>query len=346
MLFNIRMGLSDIWRQKLFFLIGILFLVLFHTIFAMTAFTYINDQATEDQKEKTVFAAENLVNTQYDYVNEGSNIEEFAVLMEENAVATRPSHSLSSRTSRTVTLVLGDARLIHPQMPNKEGVHAYAFDLARQDHLQVEDAAYPLAHLPFDDTGELPYDTIYLVYQGPELIKVLHLLVSNNPNVFFEVLENVHVLKADPQKSLQIQNFIKQKVEGAGIKGSLLTGPLEGVEDFFTHFLIPLLCILMVFGLLCFRVLFHGNLQRMKRDLTIHIQSGAKFQDVLARFAVFYGSILFISFYILTELGMVIDLLRPFVLTSYAVISLGSLLYIAQALLRSNLFENMRGDMV
>jgi len=352
---NLKLGFRDIWEHKFFVFACIAFIVIFNLIQVMTALTLYHHQKLKEDllPEVTSF---DIIYTQYDYTYHKEALVDIVSIYEEGAVSIKRSTSLSESYARPVFFVFGDASLINPNISNQDGTSVYAYDTSL-DNLQVYGVDYPIRNIPltdtytdrFADTYILDSNALFVVYQGNAIAEVIdYLSMEGNPNIFWDFISNTHIIFSDVTRINGFKNFISDRVDGISIKSSFFdwSNTRDHMHKFLVDFLLPLSVVLLLIGILSFLTIFRGILQRMKCDLTIHLQSGARFRDVLARFYVFYGAIIAVSFAILFLQGAIFSLTAPFVYTFFIIITVSVCLYIARALKRTNLFDNLRGDYV
>ncbi len=353
---NLILGFRDIWKHKLFFGACIVFLITFCVVVAIVVIEIGSVARASKILNESKVRVETFepIYTQYDFSYDRKNLESISGVYDKNAVSHRPSQSLTRLYGRPVYLVFGDGSLINPGIVNQEGITAYAYNTNDLDYIEILGTKHQIELISraerFQDeyTDYDPFssrNSIFVVYQGEAMTEIIHYMAENNPNVFYDIVENTLILVEDSKRIDDFTNYVNKDVEGIAFKGNFYK-----VSRVWTNFLIfywlPLTTVLSIIGTLSFLLIFQGMIQRMKRDLTIHLQSGARYRDVLMRFYVFYGSIIGI-----TLVSLIIRFLkfRDFLLllvfcTSLFVIIVS--IYIARALKRTNLFENLRGDMV
>ncbi len=357
---NFLLGLQDIWKHKIFFGACIAFLVVFSTVIVMIAVSIYVDLQHQRLMEAKVLETFEPVYTRFDLSYDREDLEHISRIYAKNAVSTRESQSLSSSYGRPVALVFGDGSLINPGIVNREGITVYAYDTCDLEYIEilgVEHKIKPILSFAerFQFESYLSFDpfpspeSIFVVYQGEAMVEIIHYMAERNPERFFEIIGNTWILAEDSKRIDDFTGYIKNHVEGISFKDYLYKGNY-GYGFFISSYLLPLVAALALTGILSFLVIFQGMLQRMKRDLTIHIQSGARFGDVLLRFCVFFGAIIGITLAIIHIIGVIRaydyeSFIGPVTLAPLLIIAISIPIYIARALKRTNLFDNLRGDM-
>lgn len=291
--------------------------------------------------------SDNLIYTQYEYVYDREDLVGIAGIYADNSVSVNPSSSLSEALQRSVYLVFGDGSIINPGMANQEGIFVYAYDNEDLKDIEILGVSYPIQQINHTYTvSEYSYhgmNTIFVVYQGNAMVEVIDRIAQSRPAVFWDLIAETHILGSDIKRIESFTDFVTGRMEGLAFKGNFMKGNTL-FHDFLYFYMVPLLVFLTLTGVISFLLIFRGMMQKMKRDLTIHLQSGARVRDLMLRFYVFYFSIIGISFSYLYLTKTVIDLTLPYILAFYLIITICICSYIALVLMRSNLFENLRGD--
>ncbi len=359
---NLWLGLRDIWKYKLFFGACIVFLVVFCTVVSIVCWIIVGVIDYRKSWEARTLEIFEPVYTQYEFTYNREHLENISWIYQKNAVSSRISLSLSNRYGRPVYLVFGDGSLINPGIANQEGIAVYAYDTCDLDKVEilgVEHKVRPTLSFSetFEFSGITPFpdpDSIFVAYQGKAMVDVIHLMAEQNPDRFIEILGDTWIRAEDSERIEYFTKYVTDHIEGLYFKGYSHNQMPKDYSSVIIY-VVLMAIILSLTGAVSFVVIFQGMLQRMQRDLTIHLQSGARFRDVLLRFYVFYGAIIGVSVAILHMLGVInyrfIGMPEEYVAllaiygTLLAVV-IGISAYIARALKRTNLFENLRGDMV
>ncbi len=212
-----------------------------------------------------------------------------------------------------------------------------------------------LKRIPFDKDlhcDAMSYDkddTIFILYQNDALLETMDTLSKYNPLNFYELIGNTQIRENDSSRIKRFQDFVKHDLNGAKLQGDFnqYADPYNSPEAHFLKFyLFPLASLLLLTGVLSFMIIYRGMLQKMRRELTIHILYGALFRDVFIRFLVFYVPVVIIPFPLLFWMRFIDAEMLPFVCIFYLVITAGIILYIVNSLKRANLFDNLRGDYI
>jgi len=346
MLVNLKLGFRDIWKHKFFFVVCVAFLVLFNNVQLLLPATIYYMNRAEDQPGDALKSF-NLIYTQYEYVYDRDDLVDIAGIYANNAVSVNLSRSLSEALERSVYLVFGDCSIINPGMVNQDGIFVYAYDNEDLKDIEILGVSYPIRQINQTDTvSEYSYhgmSTIFVVYQGNAMVEIIDYIAQGRPDIFWELIAETHILGSDKNRIESFTDFVTGRMEGLAFKGNFMWGTTL-YHDFLYFYMVPLLVVLSLTGVISFLLIFRGIVQKMKRDLTIHLQSGARVRDLLLRFYVFYFSIIGIAFSYLYLTKAVVDLTLPYILAFYLIITVSVCFYIALVLMRSNLFENLRGD--
>ncbi|HPZ90319.1 MAG TPA: hypothetical protein PLL81_03025 [Bacillota bacterium] len=350
---NLLFGLRDIWKHKIFFGVCTVFLVVFSIVAVMVSITIYNDYVMPRLMEPKTIETFEPVYTRYDLPYDRVTLENISGIYHKNAVSLRQSQSLTGLYGRPVYLVFGDGSIINSGIANQEGIAVYAYEPSGLNYIEILGVEHQVKPISLSDTclvtgyGLLSSpDCVFVVYQGEAMVEIIHYMAGNNPYIFHEIIGDTWVLAEDHKRIEDFTDFVLTNVEGLAFKGYFYKGGLD--SSFLFSYLLPLTLSLSMTGIMSFLVIFQGMLQKMQRDLTIHLQSGARFSDVLLRFYVFYGAIIGITLaalYIIRLLDFR-TFIGPVICTSLFIIAASIAIYIARALKRTNLFENLRGDMV
>ena len=339
MFVNLRLGIRDIGKSKLHFLASVYMLLFFHIILFMFSMTI--DVGSYQDNIYTI--SPTVVNTSYTYVFRPNELEGLRTIYASNAYSYRKSYSLSDITQRPVYLIFGDASLFDSNMINEDGVHAYAYDNESQPDINYLGEAYPLIHLPRSNDNFDP-ESIFVSYQGSSMIDVVSSMSAERPDVFYDLIMQTVILSSDEERIDSFYNYIDNDVDGVYTKGRIQAHASASDFDFVCFHLLPFLLILLLFGILSFVLSFHGRMDIQKKDLTVHLLSGAGMDALLLRFVVYYGSTVMLSLFAVWALGL---LFYPFVakiiVLSHFIILVLFIVYILLALNRSNLSRNLRG---
>ncbi len=351
---NLKLGFRDIWKHKFSFLACIAFLLIFNMIVIMSTMTIYIDQISKSLIESKQVETFDLIYTQYeDFSYKREDILNLARINSQDAFTYWFSSSLSNYYARPIYLIFGDGSLIHPGIINQEEIAVYAFDTSNISHIDILDVNYSIQQIPYSE--RVLYDwtddfqnsnNIFVVYQGNAMIETIDNMAERNPDIFYYLVGSTWIRADDGDRIDEYKDYVMKQVDGLSLRGDFYRVETFEPDRFLTSYLLPLVVFLALTGVLSFLLIFQGMLQGMKRDLTIHIQSGAKFRDVLLRFYVFFGSIIVLSFVLLYCLGFIAFFTKPGVYTSYCIIAISISVYIARALKRTNLFDNLRGDIL
>lgn len=347
MFVNIKLGLADIWKHKLTFILSVFFLFLLHLVLFLTVYN-IYVEKMHQQLNQSNTRKFNVVFTDYDLTYKKDYADELATIYQKNAVSTRMSQSLSSRYNRLVYLVFGDGSLLHPQINSSDDIAVFAYETDTLSQVEVFGENYQAIQLSCDESCDMSSDAVFILFQNEALVTTIDDLAKSNSSNFYELVSNTEINPADTDKIEQFKNFITNKLKNVSLKNEGYE-PYDSSIEFIDHYYIPLVMILLITAVLSFILIYQGILENMKRELTMHILHGALLKDVLVRFFIFYGLIIIGSlglFYFQLNMNYLPEEVA-LVLTSYLVVlTILMTLYIVYSLKKTNLFENLRGDIV
>lgn len=345
MLANIKLGFKDIWEHKLFFITCIGFLFVFNIVISMVIHTIYIDHLEKEIVQPETTETFELIYTDYGLEYSTEQVYKMADIYDNNAVTTRRSQSLSEQYKTGVYLVFGDGRLINPNMASEQDISIYAYDNNSFQSIELLGEPYTINYIPYNDSSKYEKEHIFILYNNDALLETIYNLSEYDPYVFYDLITNTEISIDDTDRIKYFNDFINNELKGVGLKGNFYEMNTNQENEFLKYYLIPLSIILLLIGVLSFMVINKGMLQKMSRDLTIHILHGTLFRHVLLRLYIYYGFIIAISFTLLHK-GWISEHIKSAVYGSYIIISIWISLYLAIVLKRKNLFNNLRGDIV
>lgn len=361
MLDNIRYGLRDVYKNKIFFIITVFFLVTLNVVAVITAYSIRYDYYEREQIETQEAVRFKAVPVGYDFKYDEKNLDKYMETLNQNAMTYRISYTLSEKNDALVFLVFGDPSLINDEIEsslNTDEVKVYTYDEAVDKEIKVLDETYPVHLINYDNHNlsifnDIGRDSILVVYQGHNAYEVINLLSQSDSGTFYELLSQTIVRQDDRQRIDAFMDFVNTNIKEFKFTSPYIIAMDDYVSSnhvFIRHYLIPLYIIMFFMGVFSFQVIFKGLLNKMQREFTIHVLHGAKFRDILIRQLVFYLSMMITAVVLAGIFVFPIGRQEPMIVLSVLITSglilLMSIIYIYIALKRTNLFENLRGDHV
>lgn len=347
---NLKLGIQDIFKNKGLFIASSFFLFIFSFVIIMTVITVYNAH------DEISFINSSSTTKQFDVILSGYSLdvnrqtqENLTMIYEENAFSTIFSPTLSQENNQQIFLILGDADMIHSEFTLRDDISAYAttdkttiiidnkdvaINIVENDRFNVDTINY------FGETNE---DSIFVVYKGEALENLLNQFALNSFSDYYEIIYNTQILQSDVERIESFEHLISEEIDSLSIRDSYLYRTYSEL-DFLSHFMISLIILLLISGIFSFVMIIQGMLQKSKRDLTIHLQSGATIQQVSIRFIVFFGSILVFAYTLLVLLKFIDSFTGPVIHLFFITIAIILISYILIALYRSDLVNNLRGD--
>lgn len=346
MFINFSLGLRDIWKNIIFFLACVLFLVFFCFVIIMIIHTIQLDREIRSEVENAGIRTFDTVYTTTDFRYEPGDLIELSNLFEEDVLSYRRSKSLTDIHGRPVYLLFGDAAVMSPSLTSDDPISVFGIGSRVLPEFEMLGLTYEVQMIEHIDEWDWPANSTFVLYQGSALTDVIDLLAQNNAYTFFEIMENITVSGDNPQKIGEVVDYIENEVQGMGIKGRFDMMDTESEARFLTTFLYPLVFLLSAVGVISFVSIYQRMLQQMRKELTIHLHSGARFYQLLFRFMIFFGAIILLTWLLLDTAGLIAGTSIIPVVSTLLIISMTLILYIVLSLRKMNLHENLRGDLL
>lgn len=107
MLDNIRYGLRDVYKNKIFFIITVFFLVTLNVVAVITAYSIRYDYYEREQIETQEAVRFKAVPVGYDFKYDEKNLDKYMETLNQNAMTYRISYTLSEKMMHWFFLFLG-----------------------------------------------------------------------------------------------------------------------------------------------------------------------------------------------------------------------------------------------
>lgn len=352
MLENIKLGLSDIKKNKYYFIAIIAYLTIFLIVSLMLITTIKQhvDELKNTETEETLKVT--ITPLTYDLNFKPEYIDMYGSILSDKAVTYLPTNLYMEDIYYSAYVIIGDSSLLNiPESKNSISVVTFADNYPQS--IDLNGKIIEVEKINLNDSNNQHYiidnELLYLIYNKEQIESALKKYVSIDNQYFFELLLNTKIPSTNQSGLLQLKSLESQLVN-IYVDDNILNPSLNKNQHiaFTYYFLLPLVLLIVIVGVISFDNVFKSILTSMKRELTIHLQSGAHKIALQIIFMTFYFSLFFIS--IMIDLLLIKFLRIESIVINLLIILLNTImflicvLYIRRSLNKINLFDNLRGD--